>query len=223
MSIEAQLNHMVVNLRSGLYAIQTPDGKTFILTNRPLEEIDDHFASLVTKITEHFVTSAPDVIRLLDLGGGKESKCALQIAEKYKSRVEVASIDLVANPSLVTTPNVVAITADATQPEIHIPKQSIDLVYSYMMLPFMNDTSLQQIKRLLRGVSQVLKPSGVALLDLYPRDKFSEIIRQPEIGLCETRIVNVSPLQFMILSRQPLSPSLTRAVQNGFLENFNLG
>lgn len=207
MSCEVPLKYRVIDVRSNVVVIQTPDGREFILTNRPLEKVDDHFASLVTKLTERLMDTVSGAVRLLDLGGGKESKCAQQIAEKYKSRVRVTNIDIAVNPFLVATPNVIAIAADATRPEICIPKQSIDLVYSCWMLPFMND---QQRIRLLEGVSQVLKPSGVALLDLYPRDRFSEIVRQPKIGLCETRVV--PPPQFMVLSRQPLSPSLTQTV-----------
>lgn len=115
-------------------------------------------------------------MRVLDLGGGRNSETAGQLQKELGSGVHVINVDLVHNKEIQSP--VSRVQADTFS--LPLQDETIDLVYSFQLLPFLKNEKTYM--RSLREIARVLKQGGVALLDEQ------RVIGMSRFGLPATRL-----------------------------------
>jgi SAM-dependent methyltransferase len=105
--------------------------------------------------------SSDGAIRILEVGGGRDSLAAREVARKFPN-AEVINTDIVA-PN-VQEGNFVAKNGSIDQ--LPIADDSIDLVYSHQVIPFLSGRDdRERPKNAVQEIVRVLRPGGVGLID----------------------------------------------------------
>lgn len=164
------------SFQRGLYPhwgiLRRGNGEAFLLTERSLDaKIDDHFGHLPTRLIGFYMSSSPDQVRVLDVGGGRDGSAAKDIAVRYSS-VEVMNVDLVAVNE--TMGNYSSRRGDVC--DLDLPPESINLAYSHQVLPYMDQSDgFTRPIQVIEGVYRTLRPGGVALID-YTNEPSSPLV-----------------------------------------------
>lgn len=146
------------------------------LTDRTFSQIDHYLGYLPSELIAYYRRKRKSPVRVLDLGGGRNSGVAAQLQKELGSGVHVINVDLVHNKEIPLP--VSRVQADT----FFLPLQdaTIDLVYSFQLLPFLENEKTYM--RSFREIARVLKPGGVALLDEQ------RVIGMLRLGLSVTRL-----------------------------------
>jgi ubiquinone/menaquinone biosynthesis C-methylase UbiE len=189
------------------------------LTNRTFDTVNSFYYDVPEVVIRHELRQSDDEVHVVDFGGGYKSASAQGIAQRFSPRVEVTNVDLVATPSLVTTPNVTAIQGDALAAAEYLPRESVDVATTTFMLRVLNDPDDAKARKYLRNVAKVLKPDGIALIDRTPTPRLEEIVSAPDVDLISTTVPDV-PMHFMVLSKEPLPGALHSAIQTSIRQGY---
>lgn len=140
-------------------------GHWFFLTNRSFKEINRSFANIPQKVMEEFKdkrTEQSGPIRVLDVGGGIESRAGSELAEEnFDQNVQVFSVDMAVRKK--DQENLHQIAGDA----LRLPIQDgvMDMAYSRMSASLIEEEEPGKLFEALREVARVLKPGGIFLVD----------------------------------------------------------
>lgn len=169
----------------------------FAISNRPFAHIDEFLNHNPSLLLEALINKKKDEpVRVLDIGGGTKSKAADDLTQKYGERIKVFNADIAiqALPNLSVHP----IQADATK--LPIADETIDLIYSYQLLDFLDKSkNFAKEREVLREISRILAPGGSAVLDETHFSKYKEDSRairslKRELGLDVTRVERSEPM-----------------------------
>jgi SAM-dependent methyltransferase len=137
----------------------------FFLTNRSLEEINHSFANIPQKVIEELKKrrrEESEPLRVLDVGGGIESRASGELAEKERDQnVRVFSVDIAVRKQ--DQEGLHQIAGDALK--LPIQNSAIDFAYSRMSVSLIVDEEPGKLFEALREVARVLKPGGIFLID----------------------------------------------------------
>ena len=140
-------------------------GHWFFLTNRPFKDINHNFANIPQKVIEELKdrrTEKSEPIRVLDVGGGIESRASSELAEKERDQnVQVFSIDMAVRKK--DQEDLHQIAGDVLK--LPIKDGAIDLAYSRMSVSLIAEEEPGKLFEALREVARVLKPGGIFLVD----------------------------------------------------------
>lgn len=197
--------------------------RSFRLTDRPFADSINHYLGHLPSQILDLMTGQRDrlPVAVLDIGGGRRSRCAGEIAARYGYGVQVTNLEFM--PAIVTRPNGVRYIEGNICDMWQIPNGSVDFAYTYQVLPNFEFGS-EESERALVEIARVLSPGGVALID---EPRFSQFgPRNPRIYAFET--TNHVLLQgrtgnyvekgkiafgavywtFLIMAKEPVNPEL---------------
>lgn len=129
----------------------------FLIRNRSLDEINHTFRGLIKKIVPAMITKLGKTnVKVLDIGGGKESKSARELS---KLGVDVVNADLIAQPS-DKKDNLFPLPASVFN--LPFKDSSFDFLYTRQLLPYFNQKKNDQA---IAEIARVMKSGAIALLD----------------------------------------------------------
>lgn len=135
----------------------------FRISKRHFFATDHYLGYMPSQLIEYLTVKRKEPVTVADIGGGRESLCASDIADKYGVDVRVVNFDLLHYaPSLPT--NTSRVRADI----YHIPlaSESIDFALSYQVFPFLeNDGEYTKGILAIKEVGRVLRTGGIAIID----------------------------------------------------------
>ena len=219
--------------------IDQETGHWFLLTNRSFKEINHSFANIPEKIIVDLKdrrTEESDPIRVLDVGGGIESRASGELAEKeHNQNVQVFSIDMAVRKK--DQEGLRQIAGDVLK--LPIRDGAIDLAYSRMSMSLIEEEEPGKLFEALREVARVLKPGGIFLVDktfterLEKLEEFKSLEEElgvvfysKELGLFLKpleRLLNklrhdYPDWKFIIMIKEPVDESLLRKLRLKELE-----
>lgn len=150
-------------LHSHWGVLSNEHGERFLLTERPFERIDGYFGHLPSRLIEFYLTnSSAKHITVLDIGGGRDATAAREVAKQYPL-AQVVNVDLVAISERVGNFS----SRRGTLFNLGLPDATVDIAYSHQVLPYLNeDGGFMRHKAAIDELFRVLKPGGVAIIDL---------------------------------------------------------
>ena len=137
--------------------------KHVYLVNRSSEDVKPRFYNKMIANIEELTQKMYRPIEILDIGGGCDSVLAREIASTYKDKVRVTNLDVVLNTNIEKTSNFKAIHGDVLKMN-EFSDNSIDFAYSYKLFQWF--IKEEKKHRALNEVARVLKPGGMALLEM---------------------------------------------------------
>src|SRR3989338_4494327 len=194
--------------------------ETFEFHDRNFFIIDECFGYMLSQTLARMIKTRQPPIDVLDVGGGTLSLAAREIAQRHPDTTRVINIDVAISTNSQNTQNFHSLCEDACKMSIH--NNSIDLVYSWEMMPGLNKNRREQV---LGEIARVLKPEGVALLgeedfcgfpssdpqleQLSNSLSFSVLLKRGNF----TKSVKVgnkytNTNQFLMLMKPPIDPSI---------------
>lgn len=190
-------------------------GDSFQLTDRDFSEADEALGLLPSRVIERLTQTSPNSpVFIIDLCGGGTSRAARALtgADRFGSSIYVVNFDLWADTTSATE-NVRPIRGDAYRLAEYLPEERADLLISHMFLPnIRTDRDLGKRASILRGISQVLRPGGVAIID--ESADFLPVYRrtgalQKLLSTTDTSLHTIEP-NILLLTRGVVEPALAR-------------
>lgn len=144
--------------------------QSFRLTDRPFADSINHYLGHLPSQILNLMTGQEGglSVTVLDMGGGRRSRCAGEIASRYGYKVQVTNLELM--PAIVIRPNGVRYIEGNICDMWQIAEGSVDFAYTYQVLPHLEEGIT--VVRALSEIARVLAPGGVAIID---ESEFSQL------------------------------------------------
>lgn len=152
----------------GSLLVHGEDTNFFALTNRSFRQVDRELRAVTSRVLQTMTETQQRPVRVLDAGGGRRSRAAHDVAEKYTDSVIVFNSDLMAQRE-GDSPNMLPVRSSVD--ELPFKSGSIDIVYSHMLIPWLQtpsdsseeDGSSVDMLDALSEMTRVLRPGGVCV------------------------------------------------------------
>lgn len=168
------------SLQRGLYphwGILWGEEEAFLLTERDFPSINGSLLGLPDRLIRERIERGY-VPTVLDLGGGRDGTSARYIADKYPSTV--LNVDIVA----VNEQTGRYSSRQGDLRALPVNPSSIDVAYSHQVFPYFSEENRTKV---LEETVRVLRPGGVAILDVDARGQTSNPWRKEVSMLTEDK------------------------------------
>jgi len=150
--------YRVWSMNGNPYALDSGD-RQIVLTNRSFQQVDEILHKLPSEEIERRVASGRVPISVLDIGGGYNSRAAIDMSWTYWRDVSVTNLDIIHGGKTQRLEKVTRVLGDVS--DIPLPDACFDVAYATYVLAYLPG---EKVEVAISEVSRVLRPGGVAFL-----------------------------------------------------------
>ncbi len=167
-SLHPEFSHLRIEIGGNgrPHALVSPRGESILLTNRYFDQTDLSLNGYLSHGLNRLGNSEAESVSILEIGGGNESTCAVQIGAG-DNRFQVTNVDILLKDTVEAwgpaPRNVRPILGDARN--LPVPDGSQDLVYSSRLLMYLEE---EDFIAAFREIVRVMKTGGEAVLFDFP-------------------------------------------------------